>query len=64
MNAMKPKLIKMPEEMFSALEAESRRTGAPQSEIIRRAISAYLFPRNGRRSDQHSADGESHGTLS
>jgi predicted DNA-binding protein len=34
--------IKMPPALIERLDAESKRTGAPKSEIVRRAVDAYL----------------------
>lgn len=39
---MKLTTCKMPPELIDRLNAESRRSGAPKSEIIRRAIDEYL----------------------
>lgn len=51
-NTMKMTSYKMPDEMIDRLDRESERTGAPKSEIVRRAVDSYL-----RHSDGHQESG-------
>lgn len=39
--------LKMPPILIDRLDAESKRTGAPKAEIVRRAIDEYLRQREG-----------------
>ena len=37
--------LSLPRDLYERLQAEHARTGAPQAEIVRRAVEAYLTPR-------------------
>ena len=54
---MKLRSYKMPDELIARLEAESDRTGAPKSEIIRRAIVAYLSKSDKPRRSKNASEG-------
>jgi predicted DNA-binding protein len=37
--------LSLPGDLYARLQAEHERTGAPLAEIVRRAVDAYLTPR-------------------
>jgi predicted DNA-binding protein len=37
--------LSLPRDLYERLQAEHARTGAPLAEIVRRAVDAYLTPR-------------------